>query len=170
MKYYEAIFALMLATTVTFASSWQSSTTLNGQRVPISAGKNRSRVTSLSASTEKGGMRSSTESPTLKGDMRIFNIVISHWDADPEGDNDGNKQDADPANWSKQDKIEKTIQYAADSIYEATEGRHSLGTVKIYKGWKNKEQCDIQWKQDEPEFKTFYTINRENGYRKKWRL
>jgi len=40
----------------------------------------------------------------------------------PDGDNNGNHQDENPANWSTQDKVEKAIHFFADAIYEATEG------------------------------------------------
>lgn len=62
----------------------------------------------------------------------------------PAGDNDGNTQDIDKGS-ADQDKIEKIIQYAADAIYEATEGAHKIGQVRIFTNKKRRDLVDIIW-------------------------
>ena len=70
-----------------------------------------------------------------------FDLVVSYHGY-PDGDNDGSSQE-EP--WSTQDKIEKILHYFADGIYEATEGVHRIRKVRIYKGGKKADDCNIQW-------------------------
>ena len=58
-----------------------------------------------------------------------FDLVISYWDT----------PDAD-----KKVKIEAIIRYAADALYEATEGAHRLKNVYIYLNEKESTNCYIQ--------------------------
>ena len=88
----------------------------------------------------------------VRGDgKRLIDIVISICDS-PEGDDDGDTQVAetpdgqpDDINLSRQDKIEKVIQYFADGVYESTEGMHLLRNVYIFKNKANWHNCDIRW-------------------------
>ncbi len=73
----------------------------------------------------------------------IFNLVITLYN-DPKGDNDGNTQGKIGS--EEQDVYEYIIQYFADGVYEATEGKHSLGTVRLYRNG-GQPDADVKWMQ-----------------------
>ena len=142
MKKKVLLFFFVFSSLITFArNQWLSSTTVNGWTKPVSAGLE----IFVAEVTPEGGVPSrSGGSSQLVGGKRYFDLVVSHWGY-PDGDNDGNSQAENPAEWSTQDKIEKAFQYAAEGLYEATEGMHLLRNVRIFKGGKRKDNCDILW-------------------------
>jgi len=130
---YEPVFA---------RNPWLTATTINGQTRPVSAGIDVPHFESVfdeEVSTRNAGTSEVTDS------KRYFDFVISYHGY-PDGDNDGNRQAENSAEWSTQDKIEKIIQYCADGVYEATEGMHLLRNITIFKGGKRSDHCDILWK------------------------
>jgi len=109
MKQYLAILTalLLLVSFVVARNSWLTSTTVNGQTRPVSAGMDIPRLESVSG--EEVPMRNAGTSE-VKGGKRYFDLVISYHGY-PDGDNDGNKQAENSAEWSTQDKIEKIINF-----------------------------------------------------------
>lgn len=71
----------------------------------------------------------------------VFDMVISLYN-NPAGDDDGNTQGM-PGSES-QDAYEYIIQYFADAVFESTEGKHSIGRVRIYRNGQQSE-ADVIW-------------------------
>lgn len=75
----------------------------------------------------------------------IFDIVISVED-NPQGDND---YSADPgASDDEQNAYEKRIEEFANAVYQATNGKHKIGRVTIYREYKQRNLADVQWETD----------------------
>jgi hypothetical protein len=81
---------------------------------------------------------------TSQPSQREIDIVISIHNS-PQGDDNGNYQPPDEANYSEQDKIEQIIKYFADAVYECTEGMNILRSVRIFRNGVNANACDIKW-------------------------
>ncbi|MBI2437373.1 MAG: VWA domain-containing protein [Lentisphaerae bacterium] len=116
------------------ANRWYSARTVNGRTQPLSAGTETmllpdGRIIGVSSASVTNG---------------LVDIVISLYN-NPQGDDNGNTQDADPASVA-QDAYEKVIQYTADALYEATEGAHSFRNVRIYRN-ASRPDADVIWQQ-----------------------
>ena len=163
MKRFQAICIafILLATFVFGRGSWLTSTTVNGRTRPVSAGLDEAR---LEVTSTDGMLLRSPGILNESDGRRVFNLVVSYWGY-PDGDNDGNSQAANESEWSTQDKIEKVITFFAAGLYEATEGRHLLGDVRIFRGGKRHTKCDIKWTEyaEEYAFSADDTIKRANG-------
>ncbi|KAL3793291.1 hypothetical protein HJC23_003801 [Cyclotella cryptica] len=80
---------------------------------------------------------------TVVNKTRLFDLSVSLYN-NPSGDDNGNTQDSDDGS-AEQDKIEKVFQFMADAIYDATEGGHTLGQVRIFRNKKRWDLADIRW-------------------------
>ena len=72
----------------------------------------------------------------------VFDITIS-LDTDPQGDDDSTKEDG--ANDEAQRKYEERIKEFANAVFQATNGKHKLGKVTIYRKKELFDLVDIQW-------------------------
>lgn len=115
------------------AHPWFSSRTVASQSRPVSA-----RSLSLSAFQGFCGVTPKGPATITNG---VFDIVISLYN-DPPGDNDGNTQ-GKPGSES-QDAYEYIIQYFADAVYESTEGKHSIGMVRLFRNGEPPD-TDVKW-------------------------
>lgn len=118
------------------AGSWFSGiSTMDGETVPFSALE----VVDISSLSKQDG-------PTL---IDLTVTLTEQTKANPEdpdypaGDDDGNAQGA---TLSQQDRYEQVIQFAADAVFEMTEGKHALRNVRIFTKGSNKKNADILWK------------------------
>jgi calcium-activated chloride channel regulator 3/4 len=122
--------------TPSMAGSWFSGiSTIDGETVPFSALE----VVDISSMSKQEG-------PTLI-DLTVTlteQTKANEEDPDyPAGDDDGNAQ---AAPLSQQDRYEQVIQFAADAVFEMTEGKHALRNVRIFTKGSNKKNADILWK------------------------
>ena len=123
MRYVISLLILVgMYGTVFARNPWLTATAVNGKTKPFSAGLDTP-MQKIPLSKEIALMAALPGE--VSGNCRDFDIVISY-ERKPNGDNDGDHQAENPAEWSTQDKIEKIIHYFADGIYEATEGAHRL--------------------------------------------
>jgi len=127
------ILAFLLATSGRGAHPWFSTRTAGQQARPVMA-----RPEYLSAFRALRGADPKGPAAVTNG---VFDMVISLYNSPP-GDDDGNTQ-GKPGSES-QDAYEYILQYFADAVYESTEGKHSIGRVRIYRGGQLSE-ADVIW-------------------------
>jgi hypothetical protein len=115
-----ALAALLIAPAGWGAHPWFSTRTAGNQSRPVAA--RPPEQAALPSRPDAKGPATLTNS--------LFDIVISLYN-NPRGDDDGNTQGKIGS--EEQDMYEYIIQYFADGVYEATEGKHALRTVRIYR-------------------------------------
>ena len=132
--------SLLLPVTVEAQKSWFSGISRDGQTRPFSA--------TQIAEEGEGGKRVEVRS-TVDGTFIDLMVSIYNKTGDPDyptGDNDGRQSTIDMDSGSiEQDTYEKIFQFMADAIYESTERKHKLRTIRIFKNGDRMEDADIQW-------------------------
>lgn len=111
-----------------FAASWFTGKTYDKQTIPLDAsGDNTVVIESLSPRIATSDSQFSTSAVT----PTALNLVVS-LEADPQG--------ADRLVWVQM------MEHFADAIYEATNGAHKLGEIRIFRNSERADDCDIFWK------------------------
>lgn len=111
------------------AGSWFTGKTINGQTLPLSAGSQE--IAALIAGEDNLAKQSfGTVAPAVSPVVAI-NLTVSL---------EANPQDDDRLIWVQM------MEHFADAIYEATNGAHKLGQVRIFRDSDRASTADIFWK------------------------
>ena len=79
--------------------------------------------------------------PAADNSASIFDVVIS-LEANPQGDDDA---EADVTGDEEQRKYEAVIGEFADAVCQSTNTAHTLGVVRIFRNFEQKDAADILW-------------------------
>ncbi len=75
----------------------------------------------------------------------VFDIVIS-LEENPQGDDDASVDLG--AGDAEQRAYEDRIEEFANAVYEATNGKHKIGIVTVYREYQQRNLADVQWEKD----------------------